>query len=60
MATKLSKIDIRASLDASGYVEGARQKQAADAAMIDSDQKVQASVATTQQRLSQSGTAIGY
>jgi hypothetical protein len=54
----LSSLRVTAELDAGAYARGADQKAAADQKMIDSGDKVAASVEQTERRLGTSGTAL--
>ena len=58
MTTRLESLKVSAELDASKYAEGARQKIAADQAMVDSAKSVDGSVQVTQQRLGISSSAV--
>jgi hypothetical protein len=53
MATNLTQIRIEASLDASGYIAAAQKKAQADQQMVDSGNKVAASLDATDRRLNQ-------
>jgi hypothetical protein len=58
MPVQLNSIRVEAALDASQYVEGARQKAAADQQMVEGANKLGASLDQTDRRLGQSATVV--